>query len=152
DQAGNPLIVSPVGAYLARSMDYIQCPVADCSTSSIRTVPGTWSDTASIATDSGGLAHIIAQQGQPGVAVEHIAPKVPDALEVENVLVLPTGTSGDFGCTPSTDFGIELDIQYQVLDQMGQNLADATMVPHEINYGANNSQSENDICPSRIST
>ncbi len=41
----------------------------------------------------------------------------PSSLSVISVGILPTGTSGDYGCTPGIDFGIKVKVTYQVLDQ-----------------------------------
>jgi len=43
--------------------------------------------------------------------------QVPTSLSVSSVSVLPTGTSGDHGCDPTSDFGIQIATTYQVLDQ-----------------------------------
>ena len=45
--------------------------------------------------------------------------QVPTTLSVQSVSVLPTGTSGDYGCTPSQNFGIKVKVTYEVLDQEG---------------------------------
>ena len=77
----------------------------------------------------------------------------PGSLKVLSINVLPTGTTGDHGCTPTQDYGIELDITYQVLDKSNpaQPLKNATMVPHE-HIVSGSQSSDEDICPSRIST
>jgi hypothetical protein len=49
--------------------------------------------------------------------------QVPTSLEVLTVSVLPTGTSGDYGCTPSDDYGIKVKTTYRVLDQNSPPLA-----------------------------
>jgi hypothetical protein len=79
--------------------------------------------------------------------------QVPGSLKVLSINVLPTGTTGDHGCTPTQDYGIELDITYQVLDNHNpaQPLKNATMVPHE-HIVTGSQSSDEDICPSRIST
>jgi hypothetical protein len=77
----------------------------------------------------------------------------PASLSVLSVNVLPTGTSGDYGCTPTSNYGIRLDIKYQTLDQNGQPLKDATMVPHEHVVVTETGQTtDGDICPSSVST
>jgi hypothetical protein len=79
--------------------------------------------------------------------------QVPGSLKVLSINVLPTGTTGDHGCTPTQDYGIELDITYQVLDKRNpaQPLKNATMVPHE-HIVSGSQSSDEDICTSRIST
>jgi hypothetical protein len=67
--------------------------------------------------------------------------------------VLPTGRSGDFGCTPSTDYGIEVDIRYQVLDQSTTPIASSAMEPQETGtFFPGGSYGPNDIGKTRIST
>ncbi len=80
--------------------------------------------------------------------------QIPSSLKVLSISTLPTGTSGDYGCLTGSDYGIKLDIKYQVLDQNtpAQPLKDATMVPHEhVVYPATGQTVDTDICPSRIS-
>ena len=78
--------------------------------------------------------------------------QIPSSLQVVSASILPTGTSGDYGCTPSGNFGIVLDIKYQTLDQRSppQSILNATMVPHET--ATLSSPADQDICPSRVST
>lgn len=59
--------------------------------------------------------------------------QVPTSLSALNtsVVVLATGTSGEYGCTPTVDFGIKLKIPYQVLDQAGRAIKSAAMEPQE---------------------
>jgi hypothetical protein len=81
--------------------------------------------------------------------------QIPSSLKVLSISTLPTGTSGDYGCLTGSDYGIKLDIKYQVLDQNtpALPLKDATMVPHEhVIYPATGQTVDTDICPSRIST
>ena len=78
--------------------------------------------------------------------------QIPQSLQLISSTILATGTTGDYGCTPSADFGIVLDLKYQVLDQQNppQTISNAAMVPHET---ANLSPPiDQDICPSRVST
>jgi hypothetical protein len=80
--------------------------------------------------------------------------QIPKSLKVLGINILPTGSGNtDHGCTPGNDFGIELDITYQVLDGSTppKAVSNATMVPHE-HVVTGNITSDNDICPSRIST
>ena len=76
----------------------------------------------------------------------------PMSLQVLSASILPTGTTGAYGCTPTSDFGIKLDVMYQVLDQNNQPIKDATMVPHEHVVYTTGQTVDQDICPSRIST
>jgi len=57
--------------------------------------------------------------------------QVPTSLGVVSVSVLPTGTSGDYGCTPSGDYGIKVKITYQVLDQNTRAIQSSLMEPQE---------------------
>ena len=57
--------------------------------------------------------------------------QVPTSLRVVSVSVLPTGTSGDYGCTPSGDYGIKVKITYQVLDQNTRAIQSSLMEPQE---------------------
>ena len=43
--------------------------------------------------------------------------QVPTSLKVLSVVVLPNGSGPPNGCPPSSNYGIEIDIKYQVLDQ-----------------------------------
>ena len=57
--------------------------------------------------------------------------QVPTALNVMQVAVLPTGTTGDYGCQPLQDNGIKIAVTYQVVDQSGAAILDPTMEPQE---------------------
>jgi len=80
--------------------------------------------------------------------------EVPTSLKVLSIGVLPTGTSGDYGCKPGYDYGIAVDIKYQVLDQESpaQPIKNASMVPHEHVVWSDGTVSDNDVGPTRIST
>jgi hypothetical protein len=74
---------------------------------------------------------------------------VPTSLKVLSVTVLPTGTTGNSGCTPATgDYGIALDIQYQVLDQAGSAILKSGMVPKEALQGVGGPMGPKNIGPS----
>jgi len=45
--------------------------------------------------------------------------------------VLPDGSGPPNGCPGSLNYGIMVDIKYQVLDQAGQPIRSATMTPYE---------------------
>jgi hypothetical protein len=60
-----------------------------------------------------------------------VAVQVPTSLFVRSVTTLATGTSGNYGCTPSQDWGIKLNVLYQVKDQNGQNIKTSALEPQE---------------------
>jgi hypothetical protein len=60
-----------------------------------------------------------------------VAGQIPTSLRFLSATALPTGSSGEFGCLPSADYGIMIDIAYQVLDQNGNPINSATMRPQE---------------------
>lgn len=169
DTDGNAILQAESGATAgAIVLDYIQCTNLDCSTYSDQQIPGSWtsglgSPVEGLALDASGLPHMIGQAGSvnnPG-AVQHIKPKVPTSLSITNIAILPTGTTGDRGCLPTQDYGINLDITYQVMDNSSppKAMKNSVMVPHEhVVYTASSIQElvgtvvDVDICPSRIST
>ncbi len=57
--------------------------------------------------------------------------QVPSDISIVSYDILPTGTSGDYGCTPSENFGISVSIKYQVLDQNGGAIMRSGMLPQE---------------------
>jgi hypothetical protein len=78
--------------------------------------------------------------------------QIPQSLTVKSVSVLPTGTSGDYGCKPGFDYGIMVDIKYQVLDQNTQPIQTSAMIPWEHIVWYDGTTSDNAIGPTRIST
>jgi hypothetical protein len=58
--------------------------------------------------------------------------QIPTSLKVLSVTVLPTGTTGNSGCAPGADYGIKVDITYQVLDQAGSAISKSGMKPLEV--------------------
>jgi hypothetical protein len=78
--------------------------------------------------------------------------QVPATLKVLSVGVLPNGTTGDYGCLTGYDYGIMVDIKYQVLDQGGQAMKSSAMEPHENGTLFGGTAYDNDIGPTRIST
>jgi hypothetical protein len=60
-------------------------------------------------------------------------PQVPTSLKFISATVLPTGTTNNSGCTPTTDYGIDVDIKYQVLDQAQppKPILQSGMTPYE---------------------
>lgn len=71
--------------------------------------------------------------GQPTTDNVNFYVQIPTTLQIVSVTTLSTGTSGDFGCTPSQDYGIKVAVQYEVLDQHspGQPIATDKMEPQE---------------------
>jgi len=57
--------------------------------------------------------------------------QMPTSLSVVNVTVLPDGPDPPDGCPGSANYGIMIDIKYQVLDQHGSAIQSAAMTPHE---------------------
>jgi hypothetical protein len=57
--------------------------------------------------------------------------QVPNSLFVVNVTPLPNGQGLNFGCSGLANYGILVDIKYQVLDQNGRPILSANMTPHE---------------------
>jgi len=57
--------------------------------------------------------------------------QVPTSLRVVNVSVLPNGSGPPNGCPGSQNYGVKIDIKYQVLDQNGTPIQSASMTPHE---------------------
>jgi hypothetical protein len=57
--------------------------------------------------------------------------QLPTSLSVLNVAVLPDGPGPPDGCPGSQNYGIKIDIKYQVLDQNGTAIQSAGMTPHE---------------------
>jgi hypothetical protein len=78
----------------------------------------------------------------------------PNSLSVLSVKVLPTGTTGDYGCVPGYDYGIAVDIKYQVLDQRNppQAIMSSNMIPHEKGTFSDGTPYDNNIGPTYIST
>jgi hypothetical protein len=67
-----------------------------------------------------------AQGASPGTV------QVPTSRFVLNVAVLPNGRGVNFGCSGLANYGIRVDIKYQVLDQNGNPILLANMPPHEL--------------------
>jgi hypothetical protein len=57
--------------------------------------------------------------------------QVPNSLSVLSVTVLPDGPGPPDGCPASLNYGIKIDIKYQVLDQNGAAIQSAGMTPYE---------------------
>ncbi len=73
--------------------------------------------------------------------------QVPTSLSVLNVSVLPNGQGLNFGCSGLANYGIMVDIKYQVLDQNGSPILSANMTPHEHGIGFGGSGYDNNIGP-----
>ena len=77
----------------------------------------------------GNAAYCTVVHEQPSAPV---SVQEPTSLKVLNLTVLPNGQGLNFGCSESTaNYGIMVDIEYQVLDQNGVPIASANMMPHE---------------------
>jgi hypothetical protein len=57
--------------------------------------------------------------------------QTPTSLKVLGVTVLPNGQGLNFGCGGLANYGLMVDIEYQVLDQDGVAIKSASMTPHE---------------------
>jgi hypothetical protein len=57
--------------------------------------------------------------------------QVPTSLKVLSVTVLPNGSGPPNGCPGSQNYGIKVDIKYQVLDQDSNSIQSSSMTPHE---------------------
>ncbi|HUJ41728.1 MAG TPA: hypothetical protein VLW54_14395, partial [Candidatus Acidoferrales bacterium] len=95
---------------------------------------------------------------EPVVVTSPGTVQVPSSLLVSSVTLLPTGSSGEYGCSPGQDYGIKVAITYQVLDQNQKAIQSNQMEPQEtitnqcINGACTNPQpTYMDIGPSRIS-
>jgi hypothetical protein len=86
------------------------------------------------------------QQAQNNVKVQ-----VPTSLKVVKTPILQTGNSGDHGCL-SGYYGIQIDVDYQVLDQNGAPINDATMTPEEHVVFWDGTTKDGPIGPTYIST
>jgi hypothetical protein len=92
------------------------------------------------------IQHCLVTTGNTKVAKKY--PQVPTSLKFLSVTVLPTGTTGKSGCAPGADYGIKVDVKYQVLDQAGNPLKQGGMTPYEAVQFAGGSASYNPIGPS----
>jgi hypothetical protein len=83
-----------------------------------------------------------------------VASQVPTSLKVIGTpTILQTGNSGNHGCL-SGFYGIEVDIDYQVLDQSSSPIQSAAMTPQEyiVWYDGTNNGGFTNIGPTFIST
>lgn len=126
---------------------------------SIASISGSNSGTSvSMVANTGGTTtvHVSATDNYDGPCEifggAQITVQVPTSLSVVSVSVLPTGSSGDYGCTPSKDYGIMVDIKYQVRDQNGNALRLAGMVPYEHVVFSDGAQHDGNIGPTYVST
>jgi hypothetical protein len=78
---------------------------------------------------------------------------VPTSLKVLSTSVLATGTTGNYGCLPSANDGIMIDVDYQVLDQEtpAQPVQSSNMIPHETGRFMTGGTYSNNIGPTHIS-
>ncbi|MGH9734947.1 MAG: hypothetical protein ACRD8A_10205 [Candidatus Acidiferrales bacterium] len=91
------------------------------------------------------------QYGCSGGASGAVTGQVPTYLKVVQVNVLPTGSSGNYGCTPTSDYGIQIDIEYQVEDSSLNPIQSPSMTPYETGESFFGDSFANDVGPSRIS-
>jgi hypothetical protein len=79
--------------------------------------------------------------------------QVPTSLKVLKTTILQTGNSGNHGCL-SGYYGIEVDVDYQVLDQYGTAIQSSRMTPQEyiVWYNGTNNGGFTDIGPTYINT
>jgi len=82
-----------------------------------------------------------AQGASPGTV------QVPTSLFVLNVAVLSNGQGVSFGCSGLANYGIRVDIKYQVLDQNGNPILLANMPPPELGTFFNESGYDRNIGP-----
>ncbi len=82
--------------------------------------------------------------GQQSVTVQ-----VPTSLKFISVSVLPDGSTGAFGCPPSNNYGIRVDIKYQILDQQSppRAIQSSQMTPHESGTLFDGTAFDNNIGP-----
>lgn len=76
--------------------------------------------------------------------------QIPTSLSVISIPVITDGSPG--GCTAATDFGISIDVKYQVLDQESppQAIQSTNMTPFEDDTFPGNIQRSNNTCPSSV--
>ena len=70
-------------------------------------------------------------------------PQIPTSLKFLSATVLPTGTTG--GCTSGADYGIRVDVKYQLLDQANNPLKQGGLTPYEAVQFAGGKPSYNPI-------
>lgn len=83
-------------------------------------------NTLSYQASNGGLCSPTPMTGTQPVTVQ-----VPTSLSVISASVLPDGSGPPNGCPGSANYGIKIDIKYQVLDQNMAPLQSSNMTPHE---------------------
>ncbi len=161
----------PIGETMACTSSAVNCwgttvqPSWSSSNTSIVTIDGSGSMTG----HSIGSANIVADFSQSIVYTGQICTQgttppcptggpvytnsstvqVPTSLKFISVSVLPDGSTGAFGCPPSNNYGIRVDIKYQVLDQQSpaQVIKSSSMTPHEKGTLFDGSAFDNNIGP-----
>jgi hypothetical protein len=118
---------------------------------------GSFSITAFDATQEPGYDVVCGWTGVVECPFSYVSPsgsgsgtvQVPTSLKFISVSVLPDGSSGAFGCAPNADYGIRVDIKYQVMDQNtpATPIQSAFMVPHEKGTLFDGTAFDNDIGP-----
>src|SRR5262245_8290080 len=123
---------------------YAPYPASNVSWSSTDTTVATVAQDGTVTAVGGGTASILAtwtvttwdcslcqSSSTTTTAGGDIAVQVPTSLYVGSVTTLTTGNSGDYGCTTSQDWGIKVNVQYQVKDQNGQDIRTSALEPQE---------------------
>jgi hypothetical protein len=75
------------------------------------------------------------------------AVQVPTSLKFLNVAVLLNGQGPGYGCGGLANYGIYVDINYQVLDQNKNSIQSARMTPHENGKGFGGKSYDTNIGP-----
>lgn len=150
---------------------YVVSGFWDSSNTNVATVTNGLSGTGSVQAVAAGTAYIEVQNEepeyesyicsisypcpyyQPFFASGSVKVQVPTSLKVLNTTILQTGNSGNYGCR-SGYYGIQLDIDYQVLDQNSNPIQSSATTPQEyvVWYDGSNNGGFTNIGPSRIST
>ncbi len=109
------------------------------SNTSVATVTDPTGEDADVNGVAGGSATISGTVTDPEYDCEagasgSVTVQVPTSLSVLSVVVLPNGSGPPNGCPGSMNYGIEVDIKYQVLDQSSPTpkaIRSSGMTPHE---------------------
>jgi hypothetical protein len=103
--------------------------VSNVSISSATKITATFTPTNSAS--AGGNQAVTVTAGGETSGSQNFFVQIPTKLNVLSVSVLPDGPSPPSGCPASLNYGIMVDIQYQVLDQASNAINSAVMTPHE---------------------
>jgi hypothetical protein len=72
---------------------------------------------------------------------------LPTSLQVLSATALPDGLNPPCGCPGSANYGIKIDVKYQVLDQLGRPIPSSDMTPHETGTFFSGGNFDGDIGP-----